>query len=364
MNVEQRILHLAQLAAIAIVALGCYVVLRPFFPAILFAVVVCVSTWPLYLRLRKKLQQRASHAALLMVLLLVLVIIGPSALLAATLVDNVTAFINAAKVLLEFGPILPPAWLVHLPLIGDPITEYWFTLTSGGEEAVTLFTEMLEPTRKFLVTIARAIGESVLQMGFAVFIAFFLFRDGEQLIQMLRSGLVRLAGSLGEELLLSIHRTVASVVQGIFGAALAQAILATAGFFIAGVPGALLLGTATFFLSIIPIGPPLIWGAASVWLFYQDSYGWALFMVLWGILAISSIDNLVRPYLITQANQLSMLLNVFGVFGGIIAFGFIGIFIGPPILVVGLTLVRTWTAQPKNSPPPPATPAEPHTTNK
>ncbi len=348
MSVEQRILHIAQLTALAIVALGCYVVLRPFFPAILFAVVICISSWPLYLRLRKQLRERSTLAALLMVTLLVLLVIGPSALLAATLVDTMTALLNAAKAQLQSGPLLPPAWLVRLPLVGEQFNEYWRQLAAGGEEAVSLFTQLLEPTRKLLIITAKAIAQSVLQMVFAVFIGFYLYRDGEVLIQMLHNGLVRLAGHLGDELLTTIHRTVASVVQGIFGAALAQGIIAALGFLIAGVPGAILLGTATFFLSIVPVGPPLIWGAATVWLFSQGSYGWALFMVLWGLLAISSIDNLVRPYLITQANQLSLLLNVFGVFGGIIAFGFIGIFIGPPILVVGITLVRLWTTRPLN----------------
>jgi predicted PurR-regulated permease PerM len=97
---------------------------------------------------------------------------------------------------------------------------------------------------------------------------------------------------------------------------------------------------------MIPIGPPLVWGGAAIWLFNQESYGLAFFMVMWGVFAISSIDNVVRPYLISQSNHLSLLLNVLGVFGGVVAFGFIGIFIGPPILVVGLTLIRAWTAHP------------------
>jgi predicted PurR-regulated permease PerM len=118
------------------------------------------------------------------------------------------------------------------------------------------------------------------------------------------------------------------------------------GFLIAGVPGALTLGAVTFFLSMIPIGPPLVWGGAAIWLFYQGSIGWAIFMVAWGLLAISSIDNFVKPYLISRSSSLPMLLIVFGVFGGIVAFGFIGVFIGPPMLAVGLTLAQLWVAQP------------------
>lgn len=346
MNVEQRVLHIAQLAAIAIISVSCYLVLRPFFAAIVFAVVLCISTWPLYVRLRRWLKGRASLAALLMILMLVMLIIIPSAMVAVRLVDNVANIASAAQQFLEHGAILPPAWVKEIPLLGKQFNQYWIGIASGGKEAVTLFTELLEPTRKVIFSTAVAIGHSVVQMGFSAFIVFFLYRDGDALMRRLRTGLLKLAGNLGEELLTTIHHTVAGVVQGIFGAALAQSFLATTGFIIAGVPAPFLLGAATFLLSMIPIGPPLVWGGAAIWLFNQELYGWAFFMVVWGIFAISSIDNVVRPYLISQSNQLSLLVNVLGVFGGIIAFGFIGIFIGPPILVVGLTLARVWTERP------------------
>ncbi len=346
MSVEQRILQFIQLAAIAIVVVGCYQVIRPFIPALLFAVVVCMSTWPLYLRLRRVLRGKSTLAALLMVLLLLVLVIGPSALLAGNLADNVMVIIDAAKAFLGRGPIEPPAWLKQTPMLGERLDGYWRGLASGGEEAVAL----LEPARHFLLGAGKAIGQSLLQMVFAIFVGFFFYRDGEALVQTLRDGLTKLAGGLGEKILTTIHQTVAGVVQGIFGAALAQAAVAVIGFLIAGVPGAFLLGAATFFLSMIPFGPPLLWGGASIWLFNQGDYGWAIFMVLWGVLMISSIDNLVKPYIISRGSNLPLLLIVLGVFGGIVAFGFIGIFIGPPILAVGLTLVRLWTAQPVAEP--------------
>ena len=339
---EHRILQFVQLAAIAIVVVSGYVVIRPFIPALLFAVVVCMSTWPLYLRLRTMLRERATLAALLMVLLSVVLVIVPSALLSVSLADNVSAMADAAKAFLARGPIEPPAWLKQTPMIGERLNGYWQGLASGGKEAVAL----LEPAKKFLLSAVKAIGQGLLQMVFAVFIGFFFYRDGEVLVQTLRDGLTKLAGGLGVELLTTIQHTVAGVVQGIFGAALAQAIVAMIGFFIAGVPGAFLLGAATFFLSMVPVGPPLLWGGATIWLFTQGSYGWAIFMALWGILIISSIDNLVKPYLISRGSKLSLLLIVLGIFGGIAAFGFIGIFIGPPILAVGLTLIRLWSVHP------------------
>ena len=93
---------------------------------------------------------------------------------------------------------------------------------------------------------------------------------------------------------------------------------------------------------VVPVGPPLIWASAAGWLYFQGQTGWAIFMVLWGLLAVSSVDNFVKPYLISRSSSLPMLLIVIGVFGGIAAFGFIGTFIGPPMIAVGLGLVTLW----------------------
>jgi predicted PurR-regulated permease PerM len=344
MPMEQRLRQFAQLAAISIVIVGCYHVLLPFIPAILFAVVVCISTWPLYVRLRAALRGRSTLAALAMVLLLIVLVIGPSALLALSLTDNVVAIVDAAKTLLSHGPIQAPAWLKEIPLIGPQLDDYWQALATGGEEAMALFERLLEPTKDFLLAAGKAVGQSLLQMTFAVFIGFFFFRDGDALVQTLRIGLEKLAGNLGAELLATIRGTVAGLVHGIFGTAAAQALVAWIGFLIAGVPGASMLGVATFFLSMLPVGPPLIWGGAAVWLVSQGSIGWAIFMVLWGTFAISSIDNFLKPYLISRGSGLPLLLIFLGLFGGIVAFGFIGIFIGPPLLAVGLILLRLWTA--------------------
>jgi predicted PurR-regulated permease PerM len=346
MPMEQHLRRFVQLAAISIVIVGCYKVLLPFIPAILFAVVVCISTWPLYVRLRGVLRGRSTLAALVMVLLLIVLVIGPSALFAFSLTDNVTTIVGAAKTLLNHGPIQSPTWLKGIPIIGAQFDVYWQGLAAGGEEAAALFKRLLEPAKDFLLVAGKAIGQSLLQMTFAVFIGFFFFRDGDALVRTLRIGLEKLAGRVAAELLTTIQGTVSGVVHGIFGTAAAQALVACIGFLIAGVPGAYLLGVATFFLSMVPIGPPLIWGGAAFWLVSQGSVGWAIFMALWGLFAISSIDNFLKPYLISRGSGLPLLLIVLGVFGGIVAFGFIGIFIGPPLLAVGLTLVRLWTAPP------------------
>ena len=344
--VNESLQHYARLAALVVVVIGCYQVLDPFVPAILFSAVACSASWPLYARLRRGLGNRPAIAALLMTLLWVLVVIGPVTAIAVSLADDVTAFVEMMRELLDRGAPPPPQWLSQIPLIGEPLAGYWQRFASNREETLGLLKNLAQPARNLLVGTSKAVGTSLLQMVFAAFIGFFFYRDGEALLRASRRILHKLAGDLGDDLLLTIDQTVTGVVHGIFGTALAQAAVALVGFVIAGVPGAVALTTATFFLSMIPVGPPLVWGGAAIWLFQQGRLGWAIFMLAWGLFAISSIDNVVKPYLISRSSSLPILLVVFGVFGGIFAFGFIGVFIGPPMLAVGLTLIQLWTTPP------------------
>lgn len=345
---NQSLQHYARLAAVVIVVVGCWQVLRPFVPALLFAAVVCTASWPLYRRMLGAVGGRATVASLLMTLLLVVLVIGPTSLLALSLADDVARMFDGARHLLDQGPIQPPAWLAGVPLVGEALDAYWHRIAESREELNALLKSLFEPTRTVLIGAGKAIGGSLLQLTFATSIAFFFFRDGEQLVRAARTILTKLAGDLGETLLSTISGTVIGVVHGIFGTALAQAAVALLGFLIAGVPGAVALSAATFLLSMIPVGPPLVWGGAAIWLFVQGSVGWGIFMIAWGLFVISSIDNVMKPYLISRASSLPLLLILLGVFGGIVAFGFIGIFIGPPMLAVGLTLVQLWaTVEPK-----------------
>lgn len=339
---ENGLHQYAQLAAVVVLVVGCYLVLNPFIPAVLFAAVVCSATWPLYVRLRKVLWGRSAFAALAMTLLLVLLVIGPAVLLAVNLTDNVAALLEKSKAIVNGGPIAPPAWIRDIPWVGSMLADYWQRLASSGETLITQWNGLLVPARNFVLGAGKAAGEGLLQLVLAGFIGFFFYRDGESLVLAMRQILNKIAGSLGDALLETIDSSITGVIHGIFGTALAQALVALAGFLIAGVPTAFLLGVVTFFLSIVPVGPPLVWGGASVWLIYNGQTGWAIFMALWGLLVISSIDNLVKPYLISRSSKLPLLLIVLGVFGGVIAFGFIGLFIGPPLLAIGLTLVQFW----------------------
>ena len=345
-SVEQvRLTRYVQLAAVAIIVGGCYLVLHPFIPAILFAAVVCSATWPLYARLRKALWGRPALAALVMTVLVTVLVIGPTMLLAASLADDVAAMAEGARATLSANLMKPPDWVREIPLVGQLLEGYWQRLASSGDSLATLSKGLQDPVRNFLIAAGKATGEGLLHLTLACFIGFFIYRDGDKYLHVLRTALTQIAGGRGDEFLQTIDASVSGAVTGIFGTALAQALVAMAGFVIAGVPHAFMLSVAVFFLSIVPIGPPLIWGGATVWLAYQGEIGWAVFMALWGVLGISAIDNLVKPYLISRSSHLPLLLIVLGMLGGVTAFGFIGVFIGPPVLAIGLTLLQLWIAR-------------------
>jgi hypothetical protein len=147
----------------------------------------------------------------------------------------------------------------------------------------------------------------------------------------------------------TVSRTVRGVMYGLLGTALAQAAVAAVGFLIAGVPAVALLSVATFLFSLIPVGPPLIWGGATIWLFNQGSTGWAIFMLVWGMFVISGVDNVVKPMLISRGSSLPFILVLLGVMGGVLAFGFVGLFIGPTCWQSASACCATGPAPPRSS---------------
>lgn len=341
----QKFEQYARVAAIALLALGCILVVRPFLAALLFAAVLCLSTWPAFLWVRDRVGGRDSVAALLFALGMLLAIALPVAVAAHSLVTHSAQAIDAVRSFMDRGPIDLPAWLKGLPFIGPLADEYWQRLTGSREELVALARRLADPAKNMLFTAGAAIGEGLLQILIAIFVAFFLYRDGDKIATMIRDAITRLAGSQkGLEVVATAQGAVKGVVYGLIGTAIAQALVALVGFLIAGVPAAFLLSALTFVLSLVPMGPVLIWGGAAAWLYAQGQPGWAVFMVVYGVAIISSVDNFVKPILMSRAGGLSMLLVVLGVFGGAVSFGFIGLFVGPALLAVAWGLWNAWLA--------------------
>jgi predicted PurR-regulated permease PerM len=345
----------ARIAAGTLLILGCLLVIRPFIGAILFAGVLVLSTWPAFVLLRARLGGRSALSALLVVLAAVFILVLPIALAAQSLVVHSAEVVDWVRgMIADPSRLTMPDFIRGIPVIGPSIHEYSQRLLGSREELIELAKRAMDPAKSMLIAMGGAFGQGVVQVLVALFVAFFFYRDGDQVRLLLSEGMRRLAGDdHGPALVATAQAAVKGVVYGLIGTALAQAAVALVGFLIAGVPGAFLLAALTFVLSLVPMGPVLLWGGAAVWLYAHDQTGWAVFMVLYGALVISSVDNFIKPILMSRAGNLSMLLVVLGVFGGAIAFGFIGLFVGPALLAVGWNVTKTWLGftQPEETTP-------------
>jgi len=338
-----RIEGFARLAAAALLVIGCLYVIRPFVGAILFAGVLCLSTWPAFALLRERVRS-PSVAALIVVLLCLVLLALPVALAAQSLFVHSAEVVDWARGLMnDPSRMTLPDFIRGIPIVGPWLDEYSQRIFGSREELIALARKVVDPAKTMLLGLGGAFGEGLVQVLVALFVAFFFYRDGEQVRLLLTEGVRRLAGDdHGPVLVATAQSAVRGVVYGLIGTAIAQAAVALVGFLVAGVPGAFLLAALTFVLSLVPMGPVILWGGAAVWLYAHDQTGWAIFMVIYGAAVISSVDNFIKPILMSRAGNLSMLLVVLGVFGGAIAFGFIGLFVGPALLAVGWNVTKAW----------------------
>jgi len=292
-------------------------------------------------------------AALIFVAAMIVALAVPVALAAQSIVVYSAGMVETVRGYLDGRATLElPAFIANLPVIGPWLDSYLKVLLASGAELAAFLRQFSEPAKNFFTMLGRAAAEGLVQVLIAIFVAYFFYRDGERVRRLLEEGMARLAGpEHGVALITTAQTAVKGVVYGLIGTAFAQAAVALVGFLIARVPGALILSALTFILSLVPMGPVLVWGGAATWLYFNGETGWAIFMVVYGIAVISSVDNFIKPILMSRAGNLSMLLVVLGVFGGAIAFGFIGLFVGPALLAVAWNMTKAWLDAPAAQPP-------------
>lgn len=337
-----RLEQFAQIALVLLLVVGCWLVLAPFFPAILFALVIAVSTWPVYQRLLRAMKGRALLASLMASLLAMLLAVGPVVLLLASLADSASEFLHFVEQSVARGAPPAPAWLRELPLLGATLFAWWNDVAADPARVKELLSLLAAPARQAALVSGRALGNAAMQIGVTALLLYFLYREGERLGFWLYEAAQRVGGVFAKELLGTARHSVIGVMFGEIGAGFAQATVATIGFLLADVPNPFLLGTLTFVLSMVPIGPPLIWGGAAFWLFQQGETAWGFFMIVYGLLGISTIDNVLKPLLISRANHLPFVLTLMGVIGGVLSFGVMGVFLGPTLLALSIDLTTHW----------------------
>jgi predicted PurR-regulated permease PerM len=337
---QQKIEQIAGLILIGAIIFGCALVLRPFALAILWAAILCFATWPLRELLLKWFRGRHNLTAVIMTIVLLLVLFVPFFVIGLTFTENLSSGMQWLETHKDTALLPPPAWVERIPFAGAKISEYWSHLAEDAEPILSQLKPWFQEAGLWLLKYSFNFAQGVFTLAMSVLIAFFLYRDGEGIIANLREVSQRIGGDYAQHLMDVVKTTVHSVVYGTIGTALAQGIVAGIGFAIAGVPSPMLLATFTFILSFISFGPPVIWIIASVWLFAGGHTGWGVFMILYGIFCISAIDNFIRPYVISRGSKLSFIVTFIGVLGGIVTFGFIGVFLGPTLLAVGYSLAH------------------------
>ena len=265
---EQRNAYVAITLALIFIIVLCvasFVVVRPFLAPLLWGVILAIATWPVFAWCRRRLGGRSTIAAALMTLLLALVLLGPLAVIGTVMAENIAALSDRLRAAIQ-GGLPPPDFLADVPLIGPRLTERWRELVADGkltDEA----RQMLLTAVQWLFGVGTVLGSGIAQLGLSILCAFFFYRDGEAALQRLKDVLGHVAGDRARHLLAVANGTLKGIVYGVIGSALAQAVLATFGYWLSGVPAPFLLGLATGFFGIIPGGPAIIWLPAAIWLF-------------------------------------------------------------------------------------------------
>ena len=326
-----------------IFAFALYWMLAPFWGALAWGVCLAFLLAPMQSWLTRKLNGRAGVAAGIITLLVPVVLAGPLVSLGVAFANQFSALVaRLQQQQLRLDDSLLPQ-LERNPLIGSLAEWLRHNLTATTEQLQGWLESGSQMLLKSLAAsggdfVLSALG-TIINFFIMLFLLFFLLRDGRHLLgRVVR--LVPMEPKRRGELLKLMGDTTRAVVYGEGLTALAQGTLVGIGFAIAGLPSAVVFGVLTAFLALLPMGgAALVWVPAVVFLLATSQWGWALFMLIWGM-GVSVSDNLMRPFLISRQAPVSVLAVFIGVIGGISAFGMIGVIIGPVLLTVIATLLR------------------------
>ncbi len=333
-------------------------VLRPFLPALIWATMVVIATWPLMRAVQARLWGRRGLAVAVMTTVFLLVFVVPLWSALSVIVEHTDDMGEISRSFLVMKLPAPPEWLAGLPLVGERLAAFWTELASSTPDQIT---EKLLPYARgagtWVMVQAGGLGKMVLHFLLTVVVAAILYASGESAAAAVRQFARRLAGERGENAAVLAGNAIRAVAMGVVVTAIVQSTLAGIGLAIAGVPFAGLLTAVVFVLCIAQLGPSLVLFPAVGWLYWRGDVLWGTVLLVWSIF-VGTLDNVLRPWLIKRGADLPLLLILVGVIGGLLAFGVIGLFVGPVILAVTYTLLQAWMAETEAAPAiPAATPA-------
>jgi len=317
--------------------------MTPFLSPLAWAGVLAYASWPVAQWLRQKCGGGDNLAAALMTALVALTLFLPLFWLGWLAQQEVGRIYPLFQ---EFVTLPPPVpdWLRGMPGLGDWLSQKRELLLADPQSVSAAGKIWLKAHSSQAATLVGGLGRNLVKLVLVVLILFFFYRDGARIMLELRHVLERYLGASAHGYLKAVADTSRAVVHGVLLTALVQGSLAGAGYWVAGLDSPVTLGAMTALFALVPFGTPMLWGGAGLWLLSQGKVGAALGMWTWGALVVSQADNLLRPFFISSVSAIPFLLVLFGVLGGILAFGLVGLFVGPIVLAVAWAVWREWAA--------------------
>ncbi len=320
-------------------------VLRPFLPSAIWAVMIVIATWPEMRAVQKRLWGRRSLAVAVMTLVMIAAVLGPVAIAVATLVDRADEIVAWIRSLAGIAVRQPPEWVSTLPIVGTRIAARWQNLASMRQtDLAARVTPYLMDIAHWLIRQAGSFLTLFVQLLLTLAISAVLYARGEVAAAWVLAFARRLAGGEGERAAVLSGQAIRAIALGIVVTALVQAVVGGLGLVVTGVPHPALLTAIMFLLGVAQVGAVPVLVGAVIWLYWQDQTLWGTVMLVWSVIT-GSLDNFLRPILIKKGADLPLLLVFAGVLGGLLAFGIIGLFVGPVVLAVSYTLLVAWVAE-------------------
>jgi predicted PurR-regulated permease PerM len=327
---------------IGILTVATALTLKPFFPAILWAIVLAVTAAPLNNWILRGLPGRPRLTGFLTSAVLVLILVLPAFGLTRAIIAYTPAIMAWVDQVSAERFSQAPAAIRSIPLVGGFLSDNWEAISQHINGYVAHFKADIEEWLLWGLQEVENVGLFIFEIGFAVILAGVVLANRDRVTGFATTFFDRIGGSFATRLLGKSVVTTRSTVRGVVGSAIAESVVAAFGYWLAGVPAWALLGGLTFFAALVQIGAPLVWIPVAIWLFAENEPAWAIFMVVWGAVVVYSVENFSRPILAGKASHLPGLLIFVGVVGGLFAWGLIGIFLGPVILAVAYELIQDW----------------------
>ena len=319
-------------------------IISPFITSLIWAGMIVVTTWPVLLALQARVKNKRWLAVAIMTAVLLLVVVVPILFAIAAIINGADDAYIWVKSLSTFTVPPPPEWLGGIPLAGPRLAGLWRQFAQKGpEELLTYVAPYARQILSWFLAQAGSLGMVVLQFFLTVIIAAILYAKGEATSTGILNFARRLAGEHGVAVMLLAGKAIRGVALGVVVTAIIQAAVGGIGLAVAGVPAAVLLTAVMFMLCLAQIGPALVLVPALIWVYSKDGALWGSILLAFSILTVT-LDNFIRPVLIKKGADLPLVMIFAGVIGGLIAFGIIGLFIGPVVLAVAHTLLKAWVS--------------------